>query len=90
MSVAGGQLKKLRAALLDNRHMAHYGRTVEVILMNGKQQDRTLFLKIPSHAGTTEQLYTSSPGDKAVRQTTINLSKSIVTHSNEKKSHFAT
>ena len=42
------------------------------------------FWTIPSHAGTIEQLYTSSPGDKAVRQTTINYPKSNVTHSNEK------
>ena len=43
------------------------------------------FWRIPSHAGTTGQLYTSSPADKAVKQTTISQPTNNITYSNEKR-----
>jgi len=45
---------------------------------------------IPSHAETNEQLCTSSPGNKAVRQTTLSLPRNNATLSNEKIVRFAT
>jgi hypothetical protein len=50
--------------------------------------DEHSYWTIPSHAGTTEQLYTPSPGDKAVMQTTITYPKNNNTYSNKKNCSF--
>jgi len=56
----------------------------------GSSRTEQSFWTIPSHTGTTEQLYTSSPGDKAVRLTTLSLPTNNVTLSNKKNGRVTT
>jgi hypothetical protein len=52
--------------------------------------DEYSYWTIPSHPRTTEQLYTPSPGDNAVRQATIAYLKNNVTDYNKKSLGFST
>jgi hypothetical protein len=58
--------------------------------MGSSRTEEHSFRTIPSYAETTEQLHTSSPGDKAVGQTTLSLPINNITLSNEKNVRFAT